>query len=101
MILPAGCGVANAPKRAASFGDIAAACVATAPPPSRGLESLRSQQESSTVIYSDHERTPKGKTATPYPQTPKPGQGGAVEPGPRRRTGRAAAARHCRSGVRK
>jgi hypothetical protein len=57
------------------------ACVATAPPPSRGLESLRSQQESSTVIYSDHGWTPKMKTATAYLETLNPEQRRAVEHG--------------------
>jgi DNA helicase II / ATP-dependent DNA helicase PcrA len=42
---------------------------------------LRSQQESSTVIYSDHERTPKVKTATAYLETLNPEQRRAVEHG--------------------
>jgi hypothetical protein len=42
---------------------------------------LRSQQESSTVIYSDHERTPKVKTATAYLEALNPEQRRAVEHG--------------------
>ena len=42
---------------------------------------LRSQQESSTVVYSDHERTPKVQTATAYLETLNPEQRRAVEHG--------------------
>jgi DNA helicase-2/ATP-dependent DNA helicase PcrA len=42
---------------------------------------LRAQQESSTVVYSDHERTPKVQTATAYLETLNPEQRLAVEHG--------------------
>src|SRR6202140_3745448 len=42
----------------------------------------RSRQESLTVVYSDHERTPKGQTATAYLETLNPEQRRAVEHGP-------------------
>jgi hypothetical protein len=44
---------------------------------------LRSRQESSTVVYSDHERTPKVQTATAYLETLNPEQRRAVEHGQR------------------
>ena len=43
---------------------------------------MRSQQESSTVVYSDYERTPKVQTATAYLETLNPEQRRAVEHGP-------------------
>ena len=42
---------------------------------------MRSRQESSTVVYSDHERTPKVQTATAYLETLNPEQRRAVEHG--------------------
>jgi DNA helicase-2/ATP-dependent DNA helicase PcrA len=67
--------------RAAPVGDVAAACVATTPPPTTGLKGLRLQQESSTVVYSDHERTPKVQTSAGYLETLNPEQRRAVEHG--------------------
>jgi DNA helicase-2/ATP-dependent DNA helicase PcrA len=43
---------------------------------------LRSQQESLTLAYSNHERTPKVQTATAYLETLNPEQRRAVEHGP-------------------
>ena len=43
---------------------------------------MRSRQESSTVVYSNHERTPKVQTATAYLETLNPEQRRAVEHGP-------------------
>src|SRR6476646_5953954 len=42
---------------------------------------LRSKQESSTVVDSNHERTPKVQTATAYLETLNPEQRSAVEHG--------------------
>ena len=42
---------------------------------------MRSQQESLTVVYSNHERTPKVQTATAYLETLNPEQRRAVEHG--------------------
>ena len=46
-----------------------------------GRSRLRSRQESSTVVYSNHERTPKVQTATAYLETLNPEQRRAVEHG--------------------
>jgi DNA helicase-2/ATP-dependent DNA helicase PcrA len=42
---------------------------------------LRLRQESSTVVYSDHERTPKLQTSTTYLEALNPEQRLAVEHG--------------------
>ena len=47
-----------------------------------GRSRLRSQQESLTVVSSNHERTPKVQTATAYLETLNPEQRRAVEHGP-------------------
>src|SRR5204863_3511724 len=47
-----------------------------------GRSRLRSRQESLTVVYSNHERTPKVQTATAYLETLNPEQRRAVEHGP-------------------
>src|SRR6266446_4271662 len=47
-----------------------------------GRSRLRSRQESLTVVYSNHERTPKVQTATTYLEALNPEQRRAVEHGP-------------------
>ena len=49
--------------------------------PSHPILPLPSWQESSTVVLSDHERTPKVQTATAYLETLNPEQRRAVEHG--------------------
>ena len=65
---------------AASLCDLAATWLAAASP-QKGRSRLRSQQESLTVAYSNHERTPKVQTATAYLETLNPEQRRAVEHG--------------------
>jgi DNA helicase-2/ATP-dependent DNA helicase PcrA len=67
--------------RAASVRNLDPAWLAGLAIPGRRSKSLRSQRESSTVIYSGHKRTPKVQTATAYLETLNPEQRRAVEHG--------------------
>src|ERR1700731_3760234 len=81
MISPAGCGAGSAPR---SVGLPRRRCCSLRGGraiPKRRSRGLRSQQESSTVIYSDHERTPKVQTTPAYLETLNPEQRRAVEHG--------------------
>src|ERR1700732_4078199 len=80
-ILQAVCAAASAPRpggaRPRSCSNLVGSRVTL-----EGRSRLRSKQESSTLVYPDHERTPNVQTATAYLETLNPEQRRAVEHGP-------------------
>src|SRR3954447_254344 len=80
-ILQAGCAAASAPRPGGvpprPCSNLVGSRVTL-----EGTSRLRSRQESSTVVYSNHERTPQVQTATAYLETLNPEQRRAVEYGP-------------------
>src|SRR3954451_23176502 len=81
MILQAVCAAATAPRPGGAPSRPCSNLVGS-PVTLERRPRLRSQQESSTVVYSNHERTPQVQTATAYLETLNPEQRRAVEYGP-------------------
>src|SRR5437773_10048127 len=79
-ILQAVCAAASAPRRGGAPPRPCSNSVGSRVTLERRSR-LRSQQESLTVAYSNHERTPKVQTATAYLETLNPEQRRAVEHG--------------------